>query len=235
MGLIERWAELVTDVGLAPGSMDTTRDELLAAYGEPHRRYHTIAHLEAVLEVLDELCGPPRPPVAARAAAWFHDAVYDPRRGDSEAASAALARQRLGAAALDPAIVDDVEALVLATVAHQVPAGVAGGAELLDADLAVLGRPAETYAAYVAAVRAEYGHLDEASFRTGRAAVMTALGARTPLFHSTPGAARFEATARANLARELDDLGRGGAGGAAPSPVRPRSNAAEPNAEPTES
>ena len=234
MGLIERWDELVTDLGLAPGSMATTRDELLAAYGQPHRRYHAVEHLEAVLEVLDELCEPERPAVAARAAAWFHDAVYDPRGDDNEAASAQLARQRLGHAGVDASVVDDVADLVLATVAHQPPAGVAGAAELLDADLAVLGRPPETYAAYVAGVRAEYGHLDEASFRTGRAAVMAALGGRPRLFHSTRGAARFEVAARANLARELHDLGRAGvgsAGGAAPSwPTPPEPTPPEPTA-----
>ncbi|MPY95739.1 MAG: metal-dependent phosphohydrolase [Acidimicrobiia bacterium] len=181
------------------------RDELLAAYGEPHRRYHGTAHLEMVLRVLDELHAPGRPTAAARAALWFHDAVYDARRGDNEAASAALARARLGALGVAADEVERIAALVEATAEHvEVP--VPGAAELLDADLSVLGAERPAYEAYVAGVRAEYGHLDDESFRRGRAAVLRRLAERPQLFRSERGRASFDASARANLAQELRRL-----------------------------
>ena len=175
---------------------------------EAHRRYHTLAHLEAVLAVLDELHAPAAPPAASRAAAWYHDAVYDPRGAGNEAASAELARRRLGARGVAPGLVGQVAALVLATAGHEPPPGVPGAAELLDADLAVLAADAPAYADYVAGVRAEYAHLDEAAFRRGRAAVLRSLVDRPALFRSPRGAARFEARARANLAGELAELSR---------------------------
>jgi predicted metal-dependent HD superfamily phosphohydrolase len=60
--------------------------DLLARWGEPHRRYHTAAHLAAVLDALQRLLtGPGAVPVEDRAAlelaGWFHDAVYQPRPG----------------------------------------------------------------------------------------------------------------------------------------------------------
>ncbi len=40
------------------------------------------------------------------AAVWFHDAIYDPTRQDNEAESARLARARLTADGVDPAVVE---------------------------------------------------------------------------------------------------------------------------------
>lgn len=203
-----RWASLAADLGVGEGAAE--REELLEAYAEPHRHHHGTAHLAAVLTVLDELHAPAAAPPASRAAAWYHDAVYDPRRGDNEAASAELARRRLGRLGAPGALVDQVAAMVLATATHELPPGVAGAAELLDADLAVLAHPCDSYDAYVAGVRAEYAHLGDDAFTRGRAAVLRSLAGRPVLFHSRRGRDRFERAARANLERELAQLGSAG-------------------------
>ena len=55
---------------------------------------------------------------------------------------------------------------------------------LLDADLAVLGSEPAAYQAYVTGVRAEYGHVDDAAWATGRAAVLRGLLDRpAPVLH----------------------------------------------------
>ncbi|MGH3379956.1 MAG: HD domain-containing protein, partial [Actinoallomurus sp.] len=58
--------------------------DLLRRYAEPHRRYHTTTHLAEVLDHVGELAGEAADADAVRLAAWFHDAVYDPARGDNE-------------------------------------------------------------------------------------------------------------------------------------------------------
>jgi predicted metal-dependent HD superfamily phosphohydrolase len=70
-------------------------NEVVAAYGQPHRRYHTAEHLGEVFAALDAVA-PTRPP-AVDLAALLHDAVYEPRAapGASEEASAALAERLL--------------------------------------------------------------------------------------------------------------------------------------------
>ena len=86
----EAWA------GLA-GDSPTSRTEwaaLVAAWSEPHRRYHDLAHLAAVLGLVGELGGTTDPD-AVRLAAWYHDAVYDPERSDNEEISAQRARAGL--------------------------------------------------------------------------------------------------------------------------------------------
>src|SRR6478735_12412048 len=54
-------------------------DDLLARHREPHRRYHTAVHVMWVLRHVDELLTEEIDAPAVRAAALFHDAVYDPR------------------------------------------------------------------------------------------------------------------------------------------------------------
>src|SRR5688500_13453931 len=109
--------------------------ELRGRYAEPHRRYHTVEHLEEVLAVVADLGGSP----AVELAAWFHDAIYDAAApaGESEARSAALAVDRLTALGCERALVDEVERLVLLTAGHEVDPDDRNGAVLADADLAI--------------------------------------------------------------------------------------------------
>ena len=86
--LLERWRKLL------PGA-DALGEELLARWAEPHRHSHTVSHLDLVLSVVDQYADAAADPDAVRFAAWFHDAVYDPRRTDNEDVSAALASRAL--------------------------------------------------------------------------------------------------------------------------------------------
>jgi predicted metal-dependent HD superfamily phosphohydrolase len=180
-------------------------DGLLTRYREPHRRYHTDKHLASVLVVCDELLEAVDvvDPTAVRLAAWFHDAIYDPRSPSNEAASAALARRDLSFLGQPPARIDDVERLVLATVGHEAQAD--DEAVLLDADLAILATRPAVYQAYVNGIRAEYAHVDDDTWRTGRTAVLQHFLARDHIFATTPMLTR-EAVARANLTAELATL-----------------------------
>lgn len=95
---------------------------------------------------------------------------------------------------------------MLATAAHEAPAGDDAAAVLLDADLAILASPPEQYTAYKAAVRGEYAHLDDAQWAAGRTAVLHSLGQRAVLFHTAQGRARWDAAARANIQDEIAGL-----------------------------
>src|SRR5205823_7634 len=68
-------------------------DNLLARWQEPQRRYHTLAHLTAVLDHVDVLEKYAADPDVVRLAAWFHDAVYFPDRSENEERSARLAER----------------------------------------------------------------------------------------------------------------------------------------------
>jgi predicted metal-dependent HD superfamily phosphohydrolase len=183
--------------------------DLLGRWSEPHRRYHDLAHLDAVLRHVDELAAEAPAPDAVRLAAWFHDAVYDPSAPDNEERSAELAERALLRMRVPDDVLDEVARLVRLTATHQVEAGDGNAAVLCDADLAVLAGDEHAYGAYVAAVRAEYGHLDDDAFGAGRAQVLARLLERQPLFRTRGGAA-WEAPARRNVAAELGRLRDGG-------------------------
>jgi len=196
-----RWASVAGD---GPAS-EAAYDELVARYREPHRHYHNLAHVLRVLRTVDELLAqvPVDDPTAVRWAAWFHDAVYDPRASDSEAASARLARDVATALGQPTSTAERAARLVDATAQHQPTS--ADEAVMVDADLAVLGADPATYEAYARGVRREYAHLDDEQWRAGRRAVLQHLLERPQLFTTAPATA-WEARARANLTAELAGL-----------------------------
>jgi predicted metal-dependent HD superfamily phosphohydrolase len=211
----DAWAALA-------GDSATSRTEwaaVLDAWGQPHRRYHDLHHLAAVLGIVGRLEEAADDPAAVRLAAWYHDVVYDPRRGDNEAISAE--RARAGLRGLVPeARVEEVVRLVLLTIGHDAQPGDANGAVLCDADLAVLAGPPDAYAAYASAVRKEYGHLSDEVFTAGRIAVLEQLLGLERLFRLPEVAAEWTTRARANLTAELSLLrARAASSGAAPPPT----------------
>ncbi|MFU8875220.1 metal-dependent phosphohydrolase [Micromonospora sp. SL4-19] len=210
--LIERWRDAARAAGASePAGVERAGARLLAAWREPHRRYHTTTHLRAVLDVVDAYAGSARRPALVRLAAWCHDAVYDPRAGGdaNERASADLAGDLLAAAGLPTEAVIEVRRLVLLTAGHAVRPDDPDGALLCDADLAILAAPPDRYDHYAAAVRHEYAHVPDPNFRTGRAAVLESLLALPALYRLPTPHARWEAPARANLTRELAALRAG--------------------------
>lgn len=194
-GLAARWERLL------PGH-DQLRDELLQRWDEPHRHYHELRHLTECLTALD-LLGAGE---AELLAAWFHDIVYDGVPGQDETRSAAIARARLEDADAAAPLIDEVERLVLMTIDHDPAQGDAAGARLNDADLAILGSPGERYVESVADIRREYGHLDDAQWRTGRRQVLQTFLARPQLYRTRAGRERWEERARRNIAAELERL-----------------------------
>jgi predicted metal-dependent HD superfamily phosphohydrolase len=202
------------------GDSPTSRTEwaaVVGSWGEPHRRYHGLGHLAAVLGLVGELEDAAPDPAAVRLAAWYHDVVYDPTRNDNEAVSAGRARAGLRGLVADERVAE-VERLVLLTAGHDPDPGDANGAVLCDADLAVLAGPPEAYATYASAVRQEYGHLSDEQFTTGRIAVLEHLLALPALYRLPAVAEEWTPRARANLTAELGLLRARAASGAADPP-----------------
>ena len=156
-------------------------------------------HLTEVLDRLDQLAAGgadfDRPVVDL--AAWFHDAVYVGAEDDEEQSA------RWAETALPATYATEVARLVRMTVHHRPEDVDVNACALSDADLAILAAPRERYDAYVAGVRADFAHLTDADFRTGRRAVLQDLVDRPRLFRTPQAAHLWEADARANLAHEL--------------------------------
>ncbi|AHE57161.1 HD domain-containing protein [Sphingomonas sanxanigenens] len=179
-------------------------------HAEPLRAYHDWSHVEAMLALFAETRADLAAPDAVLHAILFHDAVYDPQAHDNEERSALLL-ETLAAGLLDRATLDRAARMVRATQRHRIdpalpPDERADMGRFLDMDLAILGAEPARFDAYEAAIRFEYGHVADAGFAAGRAAVMAGFGRRARLYLSDWGHGRFEAQARANIARSLARL-----------------------------
>lgn len=203
-----RWREaLLAAREGAPGpDPDPYAEDLLRRWSEPRRRYHTTAHLAAVLDHVDALRAHAGDLAAVRLAAWFHDAVYLPERSENEERSARLAVRALTEAGVPEARTAEVARLVRLTVTHAPGPDDRDGAVLCDADLAILAAPPEAYTEYAARVREEYAFVPDEAFRAGRADILRQLLALPRLFSTPHGSEAWEDLARRNLRAELDLL-----------------------------
>ncbi|GAA1347536.1 DUF4031 domain-containing protein [Arthrobacter roseus] len=196
--LLKRWNTYMP-------SAESLGEELIARWGESHRRYHDRTHLLAVLEALELLV--PEPPRAVLLATWFHDAVYDGVDGRDEERSARLAENRLDWAGLNGVEVSEVGRLVRITAHHNPQPGDTNAELLCDADLSVLGQDTPAYQRYVDAVREEYAHVPDEQFTAGRADVVRSLLRLDPIFRIPAARRLWETAARTNLSSELARLG----------------------------
>lgn len=183
----------------------------LAARG---RHYHGPAHVALLwrrhrrLGAGSFLVRPPWDRLIACAIA-FHDASYDGRRNDNEAASALLWRRcarRLAAPQQRW-----VEMTILATADHLDEGklrGTSGRARLarawlLDLDLSPLGERPGEFAANTGRLRREFGHLSQAAWDAGRLAFVGRMAGAPRVFRTRRLSARFGSRTRANLVRTL--------------------------------
>jgi predicted metal-dependent HD superfamily phosphohydrolase len=193
---------------------DAAFESLVARHREPVRRYHTATHVMWVCRHVDRLVADtPVPDVeVVLVATLYHDAVYEPTaaHGHNERASADLAARVLTDIGWASDRVGTVHSLIEATAAHEVPADVDAAAAmvLLDADLAILGADPAAYLAYVTGVRAEYAHVPDETWRSGRTAVLDHFLERQRLFLTEAMHAELDHRARANLSAERATLVR---------------------------
>lgn len=213
--LQSEWSSLGARTGAGRDSL--TRDswealgaELITRWNEAHRSYHDERHLEDVLLALDHLATRgERVAPETFLAAWFHDAIYTGAAGTDERDSARLATHRLTALGLDPALTEHVSKLIEATSPGFTHTSTPDPlAHLLDADLSIFASSDARYLQYAAAVRAEYIHVPQPKFHEGRAIILENYLAR-PTIYLTPASQQlWEARARINVTREIEELRR---------------------------
>ena len=188
--------------GIGARDDDALRDSLMAAWGEPHRRYHTLQHLDECIELLEQVGALAAHPAEVEVGLWFHDAVYDVRRSDNEARSADWLREAAGADGVEAQVVERVCALVMATRHASLPSAV--DEELLvDIDLAILAAGEARFAEYERQIRAEYAFVPEATFVARRHAVLATFLGRERIYSTPRLRDELERRARANLEQAL--------------------------------
>jgi len=193
------------------------RAALEAAYATPPRAYHNMRHVDAVLEHYGDVASGPGWTEAAEVfvAVLYHDAIYEAGRKDNEARSAELAIAHLARWLPDVDIdVARVAELTNLTARHGqlTPADFGNAARsrdsrhFLDCDMAILGAEPAAFDAYDRGIAAEYrGHVPAFVFRVNRRRFLKKLLGCKRIFLSEFFHDRFDAAARSNLRRAVNE------------------------------
>lgn len=198
----ERFVRLVVDAGGKQAAAEALWPQLETHYGEPHRAYHNLDHLAQCFAEWDELRPKLHDPLSVAYAIFFHDVIYAPLSAKNEARSAAMAAAMAPMLGLPPALAAKAERFILATKSHT---GLTDGDGLtfLDIDLSILGQPPEAFARYQQAIRREYKVLPEWFYNRKRKAFLKSMVERPRIFSTDALHAKYEATAKSNLAEAL--------------------------------
>jgi predicted metal-dependent HD superfamily phosphohydrolase len=180
-------------------------ERLLAAYSEPHRKYHTLRHLDECFEKLEELRIDANHSEEVELALWFHDAIYDTKRQDNEAKSAEWACAVARSQNLPPDVVERIHRLIMVT-RHDAEPRDADEKVLVDVDLSILGATPERFDEYEAQIREEYAWVPGIMFRAKRREILKGFLARAAIFNTPKFVEAYEERARANLGRSLQCL-----------------------------
>jgi predicted metal-dependent HD superfamily phosphohydrolase len=204
MPLLARWQMLWRQLGASHADESLFR-KLGECYAEPHRRYHTMQHLEECFAHLDNVRSFATRPSEVELALWFHDAIYDTSRTDNEARSAEWARVSVLLAGLSSEIAERVAVLVFSTKHDAVP--VERDAQLLvDVDLAILGADPARFDEYEVQIREEYGWVPKSFYKKSRRKVLQQFLDRERIYSTDFFQAEYEAKARENISRSLARL-----------------------------
>lgn len=201
-----RWRVLLARFGVPWTIADSTFSDVARRYEADDRVYHTLAHVQDVLDVVVRLEGHTTTPEPVQLAAWLHDVVYDSRATDNEERSAVYAGRLLQTLELPPETILEVQRLIRLTKTHVATADDGNAHVLLDADLAILGASPAAYDAYARAIRREYAWAPQERYRQGRSQVLKRFLEREHIYYTPSMRGERESPARDNLRRELASL-----------------------------
>ena len=211
--LQKRWLVLAATLGVAADEAMQWWDTIQSAYTEPTRYYHTLDHVRELLRLCDLHAKALTDKAAVELAVYFHDVVYDARRGSpSNEHESAMVFDTFAARAprLSAARMRAVHDWIVRTANHRCKETDALDCRLfMDMDMAVLARqPFSCSAAHAAQPRAEYRHHHTLAFNWGRSAFLHAFAKSKEPIYTTPQFAHLEAPARANALVEAAALRR---------------------------
>lgn len=185
---------------------------LVEAYEQPHRKYHTLEHIQyilaAIAEVQERFSLSSVDVRRLHLLAWYHDSVYEigkPRAYNEEASAAWYKRdfydlhpEKTWAMEKETNLMVDA---IVDTIDHNNPSSWIS-AIFMDLDLQGLGTPWRIYRENTRKIREEFAQYNDEEFRAGRIMFLKERLERNTVFHTAWGA-EFEPKAQQNMAREL--------------------------------
>lgn len=207
-----RWFHLLQPFQVMPTVSHTIFSNLVVAYSSLGRFYHTLKHIQQVLETIEQIQQHKSEMTAQinfsaiQLAAWFHDVIYEPQSKDNEEKSSIYASQALTQLNLPIDTIKLVQNLILNTKHHQASSPDIHSQIFSDADLAILGASQLDYQAYSQGIRQEYACIPEQLYYSARKQVLSGFLRRTKIYSTPQMFIKLESKARLNIKSELADL-----------------------------
>lgn len=205
MNLEQQFTDLISRYNKTGTHTQPLWEELVGAYSESNRKYHSLAHLEDMYAQLQPLQSQFGNWDAVLFALFYHDAVYNTLRSNNEEKSAELAGERMETIGIPPEVKARVLRHILATKSHVKSAD--NDTNLFtDADLSILGADEQRYKQYAQQIRQEYWVYPDVVYKPGRKKVLRHFLDMDVIYKTQHFAGLYEKQARINLQTELDTL-----------------------------
>ena len=179
--------------------------EIEKNYSNTQRHYHTLLHLENILNQLAEVKSEIHNWDIVLFTLFYHDIVYSSLKSDNEEKSAELAEIRMKQINVPSEIIKNCKTQILATKSH-IKSTDSDTNYFTDADLSILGQSWETYSLYCKNVRMEYSIYPDLVYNPGRKEVLNHFLAMERIFKTDFFYNKFEIQARENLTQEIQLL-----------------------------
>lgn len=204
--LRRQWDDLMAFYGVNSDQAELVWVDVVKHYEENGRYYHTLRHIQNVLEIIHSLRDHAVDLPAIKLAAWFHDLIYDARRTDNEMQSAVYAGNVLQELGVDAATITKVSSMIRATKHNRGCPDDVDCQIMLDADLATFASEWELQLEIEQAIRQEYAFVPEADYREGRQIILQNFLKRERIYCTGQMYAEREEIARKNIKRAIDVL-----------------------------
>ena len=201
--LKETFIELLTNYTDNDRLTNELWTEIEKNYSSKKRHYHTLQHLDSLLDQLTDVKGEIQNWNTILFTLYYHDIVYNALKSDNEEKSAELAEKRTKQLLVSYDTIELCKRQILATKTH-VKSADSDTNFFTDADLSVLGQPWETYLQYSKNVRKEYSIYPDFVYNPGRKKILNHFLSMDKIFKTDFFYNKFEREARQNLTNELN-------------------------------
>lgn len=197
---LDRWKRLMStfELGLNQNIFET----LITLYSEKHRAYHTIEHITACIDHLEQNIKFAQRPNEIELSLWFHDAIYNPYSKTNEEDSAAMAVTFLNNCNIKCDVISRIERLILITKSHN-DINSPDEAIMIDIDLSVIGAPPNIFDQYERNIRFEYKYVPYFIYKKKRKAILQGFLDVPRIYHTDIFHDLWDKQARQNITRSL--------------------------------
>lgn len=183
---------------------------LVDFYGEAHRHYHTLDHIQHCLQEFDRAVTFMDNPNAIEIALWFHDAIYEPGAKDNEQRSAELFRRYSNASGCTDAVFQQQIHNLIVITNHREQPSQKDEQFIVDIDLSSFGLPWDKFVRDGCRIRTECAEMNDDEYYPNHVKFLQALQKRPTFFFTRFFQRCYEQTARENIERLIMSLRKRG-------------------------